>query len=75
MAFTKKSLGISVQNNVQLILIVSPRCVRVFWSRLFVATVVIGVIPKNQRHSSVRVEFRKIFIVFENTQNLARSDV
>ena len=35
MAFTKKSLGISVQYNVPLILIVSPRCVRVFWSGLF----------------------------------------
>ena len=30
MAFTKKCLGISVQNNVQLILIVSPLCVEFF---------------------------------------------
>ena len=72
---SRPSLRIRVENSVQLSLIVSPRCVRVFLSVFFVATVVIAVITKNQRYSSVRIEFRKIFIVFENTQNLARSDV
>ena len=74
MAFTKKSLGISVQNNVQLILIVSPMFMKQLPSGFFfVVTAGTAVITKNQRNPKLRVEFRKIFIVFEKTQTSDRA--
>ena len=76
------SVTFSLQNwgyQLEIVFNLSWLFLRCLWSNylpvFFVVTAGTGVIPKNQRHSSVRVEFRKIFIVFENTQNLARSDV
>ena len=73
MAFTKKSLGISVQNNVQLSLIVSPRCVRIFWSGLFCCNRCYRRYHQKSTKPNLRVEFRKIFIVFEKTQTSDRA--